>query len=146
MSIPIRGLGDANFAFTIRKDGSLWGVGREAMYIATDWKDNTTYTHYQNTTGVMGEDPYVWIDEVSTPGTMVFHMLRHCNTTEGTPSTHGQPFGTHAWSLDGGFTDCREYSYNLLAAINQKPAAARAKLDDTAAGSVSFDVAASGKL
>ena len=77
MSIPIRGLGgkcaallslshtpgkeavstDANFAFTIRKDGSLWGVGREAMYLATDWKDNTTYTFYTNTTGVMGEDP-----------------------------------------------------------------------------------------
>ena len=48
---------DANFAFTIRKDGSLWGVGREAMYEATDWKDNTTYTFYTNTTGVMGEDP-----------------------------------------------------------------------------------------
>ena len=116
-------------------------------------------------------------------------MLRHCNTTEGNPSTHGQPFGQHAWSLDGGYSwnsyggehayphwaaftdaanqtfdmrerphlimeedgvtplaltngaaphaewnhrgmwtqctfrvggDCREYSYNLLVAINQK--------------------------
>ena len=47
---------DANFAFTIRKDGSLWGVGREAMYLAPDWKDNAPYTFYTNTTGVMGED------------------------------------------------------------------------------------------
>lgn len=57
MSIPIRGLGDANFAFTIRKDGSLWGVGREAVYLASNWKDNTTYEFHTNTTGVMGEDP-----------------------------------------------------------------------------------------
>ena len=34
-------------------------MGREAVYVATDWKDNTTYTYYQNTTGVVGEDPYV---------------------------------------------------------------------------------------
>jgi hypothetical protein len=103
MSIPIRGLGDANFAFTIRKDGSLWGMGREAVYMATDWKDNSTYSFFSNTTGVIGEDPYVWIDETSS-GRTVFHMLRHCNTSEGTPSTHGQPFGSHAWSVDGGFT------------------------------------------
>lgn len=32
-------------------------MGREAVYMATDWKDNTTYTYYANTTGVVGEDP-----------------------------------------------------------------------------------------
>ena len=53
MSIPIRGLGDANFAFTIKGDGSLWGMGREAVYTATNWKDNSTYQHFQNTTGVI---------------------------------------------------------------------------------------------
>merc|ERR1711865_914825 len=31
-------------------------------------------------------------------------MIRHCNTTEDEPSTHGQPYGTHQWSVDGGFT------------------------------------------
>ena len=53
---------------------------------------------------MIGEDPYVYIDSKSHPGVEVHHMLRHCNTSEGTSSTHGQPFGQHAWSLDGGFT------------------------------------------
>jgi len=44
MSIPIRGLGDANFAFTIKLDGSLWGMGREAVYTAADWRDNMITT------------------------------------------------------------------------------------------------------
>lgn len=57
MSIDIRGLGDANLAFTIRADGSLWGMGREAMYRAAHWKDNSSYVHFTNTTGVIGEDP-----------------------------------------------------------------------------------------
>lgn len=57
MSIPIRGLGDANFAFTIKADGSLWGMGREAMYRAAHWKDNRSYVYFANTTGVIGEDP-----------------------------------------------------------------------------------------
>jgi hypothetical protein len=124
MSIPIRGLGDANFAFQIRADGSLWGMGREAVYTAVHWKDNSTYRHYENTTGVIGEDPYVYIDSQSYPGLEVFHMLRHCNTSEGTPSTHGQPFGQHAWSVDGGFTwhsHGDEHAYPSWAAFTDAP-------------------------
>jgi hypothetical protein len=67
---------------------------------------------------------YVWIDEKSYPGKTIFHMLRHCNTTEGTPSTHGQPFGQHAWSLDGGFhwhSHGAEHAYPHWAAFTDAP-------------------------
>jgi len=100
VGIPIRGLGDSNVAITIRKDGSAWGMGRIAMYSASNWRDNSMYKFVANTTGVVGEDPFVYIDETRSPN--VFHMLRHCNTTEHTPSAHGQPFGQHLWSLDKG--------------------------------------------
>ena len=59
VEIPIRGLGDANFAFTIRKDSSLWGMGREAVYTAENWKVNRTFKFYQNTTGVIGEGAFI---------------------------------------------------------------------------------------
>ena len=68
MSIPIRRRGDANFEFTIRGDGSLLGMGREAVYSAADWRDNSTYSCFQNTTGMVGEDPYIYIDPGLLPG------------------------------------------------------------------------------
>jgi hypothetical protein len=97
--IPIHGRGDTNLAAFILPDGSVRGMGRTCMFRADNWRVNTTYRYYCNTTGVMGEDPFVWMDAEG-----IFHMIRHCNTTEDEPATHGQPYGTHQWSLDGGFT------------------------------------------
>jgi len=108
--IPINGLGDTNLAATIRPDGSVRAMSRGCLYTASDWRLNTTYQHFcHNISGVVGEDPFVWLsNHTSTDGSQleVFHMLRHCNTSnaQGQPyGTHGQPFGTHQWSLDGGF-------------------------------------------
>eukprot|EP01052_Picozoa_sp_SAG31_P043712 SAG31_NODE_7371_length_1707_cov_2.520522_2_plen_159_part_00 len=109
--IPINGLGDTNMAATILPDGSVRAMSRGCLYVASNWRLNSTYKHFcHNITGVVGEDPYVYMaNHTMKNGTQlqVFHMIRHCNTSnaQGQPfGTHGQPFGTHQFSTDLGYT------------------------------------------
>ena len=121
---------DSNFAalgnVPLGVGGAVLALGRQARYEASDWRNASTY-RYENADGLMGEDPFVYIDvrngntssrqgggggasngggsggggSGASTGVGVLHMLRHTgrNTTNATGN-----FGTHQWSVDGGMT------------------------------------------
>ena len=47
---------DSNLAVVIARNGSLLGMGRGALYTATDWRDPASYA-FHPTSGAGGEDP-----------------------------------------------------------------------------------------
>ena len=42
---------DSNLAVVIQNDGSLVGIGRQAMYTATDWRDPASYSFHPTSAG-----------------------------------------------------------------------------------------------
>ena len=91
---------DSNLAVVIARNGSLLGMGRGALYTATDWRDPASYA-FHPTSGAGGEDPFVYWDARSPP---VLHMLRHTgrDTQQTAPNATRGNHGAHYFSTDGG--------------------------------------------
>jgi hypothetical protein len=103
------GSGDTNLAPIIRKDGSLFGLGRPGwVWRATNWRNLSTYAVEKIDATVLGEDPFVYRDPYNAS---VLHALSHAG--------HYDSSGGHVWSTDGGkswqcHNDIRAYSSLII--------------------------------
>jgi len=95
---------DTNAACSIANDSSLLCVGRPAigMLTATDWRNISTYTEWDNTatSTMLGEDPMVWLD---TRGT--YHVVTH-------GGDWNSPFGFHYWITPTELASGKRFKYN----------------------------------
>jgi len=80
---------DSNLAVWINDDGSLVGLTRHNVYMASDWRNMSTYkivNKWQHPD--MGEDPTIWRDENG-----IYHGMIHIYRTDSV--------GLHYYSEDG---------------------------------------------